>query len=86
MNALSAFCLQRLGYDPYALSPDELRPRIPEIALALAERIEVLKSVALSAGRYVPPMTVREESVSFESVASADRNACLTTLFPFDGE
>ena len=89
MNAISALCQRRLGFDPARLSESELRARLPEIFQAVAsEHVEIQKAARLhvqAIGEYVPNGDlVRDESLSAESSDPdlSDPNAVLESVLP----
>jgi len=97
MNALSALCQRRLGFDPARLSESELRSRLPDIFRVVASEYvrtsrqysEVQKAARLhvqTIGEYVPngDYFIRSESLSDESPDSnhSDPNAVLDSVLP----
>lgn len=91
MNALSALCRKRLGFDPASLPATELQRRLPEIFSALVAEIhatagqvvEIQKS-AVKIGQHVPnPGIIRSERVEIpDSLPVSDPNAIFDSLIP----
>ena len=99
MNALSALCQRRLGFDPARLSEPELRQALPaiiqcvaaEYAFASRQLVEVRKAARLhvqTIGEYVPngDYFMRAESLSVESPDPdhSDPNAVLESVLPIE--
>ena len=93
MNALSAICRRRCGFDPADLSPDQLRSRLPDVMAALEAELDqslltvelVQKSAVLRAGSIIPnPGIVRDEQIQIgkSQPDDFDPNQCFDSILP----
>ena len=96
MNALSALCQRRLGFDPARLSESELRSRLPDIFRAVAleyadtsrQYAELQKAARLHVQAYASFIPnagfVRDETLSPDLPAPdlSDQNAILESVLP----